>query len=557
MTPTANRALVAFVLLCAGGCGDSLITQAPGSPDDPAADSEFDEGPDNPGPGDVTAEDTSPAEPNHSPLPGNVPLAANPNCKSSRLFGKDGELRASAGRIIDAGFAGYHSGLDPIPNVAGPIKSVLDFGATANDTQDDTAAFQAAIGATTSGVLFVPAGRYIITKRLQFKKSNVVFRGAGQGQTVLFMPKSLGDIDGITFNGNGATQFSFGDAFLKANGSDSGARLASISANVARGNKVLKVSTTTGISVGQVVRVVQKDAGGTLFGALHGGQFPGNVGEDGGKEVFHFYAKVKAIGSKQITLERPLPFEVDTRWTPEVRAARPSMREFGIENMTLEFAGSVYPGHFKEHGFNGIQLSGLQDSWVRNVQILNADYGITLNGCFFSTVTDIVLDATFDRGPLVGHHGLNSSSGNDLLFTRFDVRKKFVHDLTVDGYAMGTVWSNGKGVDLNMDHHGRAPYGTLWSNLDMGQGKRPFGSGGSSNRLPHSAAFSTFWNLTARNNMKLPPADFGPLLNFISVKGITSATGGRADWSVENIAATDLCQPDLHAFAQAQRKAAP
>jgi hypothetical protein len=57
--------------------------------------------------------------------------------------------------------------------------------------------------------------------------------------------------------------------------------------------------------------------------------------------------------------------------------------------------------------------------------------------------------------------------------------------------------------------------------------------------------------------MKLPAADFGPLLNFIGVKGITSATGGRADWSVENIAAADLCQGDLHAFEQAQHKAAP
>jgi hypothetical protein len=230
------------------------------------------------------------------------------------------------------------------------------------------------------------------------------------------------------------------------------------------------------------------------------------------------------------------------------------VREVGLEDFTVEFAGTTYPGHFKEAGFNAIQMSGLHDSWVRRVTILNADYGITMNGCFFSTVSDIVLDAPFDRGGLVGHHGLNSSGGNDLLFTRFDVRKKFVHDLTVDGYAMGTVWSNGKGVDLNMDHHGRAPYGTLWSNLDMGAGKRPFGSGGSSNRLPHSAAFSTFWNLNARATMKFPPNDFGPFLNFVAVKADKPAAP-RADWSIETIANGELCQPDLHAFELEQRKA--
>ncbi len=138
-----------------------------------------------------------------------------------------------------------------------------------------------------------------------------------------------------------------------------------------------------------------------------------------------------------------------------------------------------------------------------------------------------------------------------MLITRFDVCKTFVHDLTVDGYAMGTVFSDGKGVNLNMDHHGRAPYGTLWTNLDMGAGTRPFGSGGSSNRLPHSAAFSTFWNLTARTTMALPAADFGPTLNFVSVNA--TASNPRADWSIENISSAQICQNDLHAFELAQR----
>jgi hypothetical protein len=110
------------------------------------------------------------------------------------------------------------------------------------------------------------------------------------------------------------------------------------------------------------------------------------------------------------------------------------------------------------------------------------------------------------------------------------------------------VFSNGKGVDLNMDHHGRAPYGTLWTNLDMGAGTRPFGSGGSANRLPHSAAFSTFWNLKARKGMKLPPTDFGPKLNFVAA----NATGtGRAGWSVE--ALSNVCQTDLHTTELNQR----
>jgi Pectate lyase superfamily protein len=551
---TSNYQRMLFALLLASlalGCGESRIVD----PDDDLGDeSEFGEGPENLGPGDVNDDGAAAAEPNDAPLPGEVARVAAADCRSSRLFGKDGELRAGSNRLIDNGFAGYHTGLDAIPDVAGPVKSVIDFGAHPNDQGDDTAAFLAAIAGTPSGVLFIPEGRYIITQRLEIKKKNFVLRGAGQGKTVLFFPKSLGDVYGLTQNGNGATNFSFGDGFIRVTGRDTGERLATITANAARGATALSVSSTSGISVGQLVRVVQRDSAGTLLSKLHEDKFPGNKNEDGGKEVFHFYSKVKSVQSGKVTLERPLPFELDTRWAPELRAAKPSVKEVGVEDMTLEFAGTTYPGHFKEHGYNGIQFSGLHDSWVRRVTILNADYGVSLNGCFFSTVTDVTLDTNFDRGNLVGHHGLNSSGGNDVLFTRFDVKKKFVHDLTVDGYAMGTVWSNGKGVDLNMDHHGRAAYGSLWTNLDLGAGKRPFGSGGSGNRMPHSGAFSTFWNLTARNPMKLPANDFGPFLNFVAVKAADPTTAPRPDWSIEKIDAAQLCQPDLHAFEVAQRR---
>ena len=553
---TSNRKLLVLALLGTVGCEGLIVGPEPSEGTEVVEDdTEFSEGPENLGPGDVNDDGASAAPDSDAVLPDAFAQAVDPDCKSSELVGRDGELLEAGGRLIDNSFAGYHTGLDPIPRVAGPSKSVIDFGATPDDDKDDTRAFLDAIAATPKGVLLIPAGRFIITERLEIKKSNFVLRGAGPGKTTLFFPRSLGDVYGLTQNGNGATNFSFGDGFIKVSGSDKGAKLASVTRNVARGGTQLEVSTTTGISAGQLVRVVQKDADATLLKALHNGAFSGNTKEDKGKEVFRFYSKVKSVQAGRITLERPLPFEIDTRWTPEVRAAKPSVKEVGVEDMTLEFAGTTYPGHFKERGFNGIQMSGLHDSWIRKVTILNADYGVTMNGCFFSTVTDVVLDTTFNRGNLVGHHGLNSSGGNDLLFTRFDVKKKFVHDLTVDGYAMGTVWSNGKGVDLNMDHHGRAPYGTLWSNLDFGAGKRPFGSGGSGNRMPHSGAFSTFWNLTARQDLKLPASDFGPFLNFVAVKAADLAAP-RADWQIEKIAAAELCQPDLHAFELARRKRA-
>lgn len=97
-----------------------------------------------------------------------------------------------------------------------------------------------------------------------------------------------------------------------------------------------------------------------------------------------------------------------------------------------------------------------------------------------------------------------------------------------------------------MDHHGRAPYGSLWTNLDMGAGTRPFQSGGSANRMPHSAAYSTFWNLTAAKALALPANDYGPLLNFVAFQTGATSVSSPYDWKLEKIANTELCQPNLH-----------
>ncbi|MEO7093879.1 MAG: hypothetical protein ABI175_11555, partial [Polyangiales bacterium] len=331
-----------------------------------------------------------------------------------------------------------------------------------------------------------------------------------------------------------------------------GAKLTTVTANAGRGAATLTVASTAGIKVGQWVRIQQTDAGGSMLSTYYGGAFPGDVAEDADKQLFDVYSPVTAVTATTITLARTMPFPVDTRWKPTILARAPNTTEIGVEHLTMKFLGTKYPGHFKERGFNAIDFGGVQDSWVRDVVIVNADYGVTLNGDFFCTGTDIVLDTDFDRGPLVGHHGLNSSSGEGILYTRFDVKKTFVHDLTVDDYAFATVWSNGKGVDLNMDHHGRAPYGTLWTALDMGAGTRAFGSGGSAGRMPHTGAYSTVWNLVASKALTRPDASFGPLYNFVAMAG-DKTTPAVTGWSVEVIDRTKLCQPDLHAAMLARR----
>jgi hypothetical protein len=99
-----------------------------------------------------------------------------------------------------------------------------------------------------------------------------------------------------------------------------------------------------------------------------------------------------------------------------------------------------------------------------------------------------------------------------------------VHDISVEWYALHTVFANGNGQDLNMDHHREANYSSLFSNLDCGACTRPFNSGGSANRGAHSGAYSTYWNVHGARELELPPGDFGPLLNFVGFSTKRDAT---------------------------------
>lgn len=475
---------------------------------------------------------------------------------NSALWGADGEKWTPTSRLFDYSYAGYHSGEAAIPDVA-VTANVRDFGALGDGTHDDSQAFIDAIAKTTSGAIRIPAGKYLITKRILLTKSNVVLRGDGPTLTTLEFPKSLAEIDGkdpSTFTN--PSPYSFGDNYLQMKGSDAGTTVANVTVGVKRGAKTLTLSTTSGLTAGKWVTLAETDVSNTLAQRMYGDK--ADPGTDlTGDPLVNFRSRITSISGNTITLERPVPVDVETRWAPQIRTFAPRVTEAGIEHLTIHFKGTDYRGHFLEAGFNAISLSGMVNSWVRDVKIVNADLGVTVNGSTFCTVTGVVTDTDYDRGAKfhkdAGHHALwVSGRSSDMLFSEFDIRKPFVHDLSTEGASIGAVFARGKGTNINMDHHRNAPYATLFTNLDLGTGTRPFDSGGSDFRGAHSASFSAFWGLRSASAFKLPTADFGPQLTFVGVN--TSATSAPdAGWFLEPIAPTSLAPVDIQAAMQHKR----
>ncbi|KAL4856222.1 putative cinnamyl alcohol dehydrogenase 2 [Chlorella vulgaris] len=194
------------------------------------------------------------------------------------------------GRGYDWSLSGYREGAD-MPN-PGPVEVYNvkdDYGAKGDNRTDDTAALTAAVKAASNnsagGVVYLPAGVYILRRQIEVTTANVVFRGEGEQATIIRIPLSLSDA--YTEDGKPTTWYiddkgvihsiwSFGGSFFHFLGksmrsAQTGNRLATINESLPEGTYRIPVDSSAKFSVGQWVRIYVNDestaATGTEFGA--------------------------------------------------------------------------------------------------------------------------------------------------------------------------------------------------------------------------------------------------------------------------------------------------
>ena len=489
-------------------------------------------------------------------------------CDYSSLWGINGEKFDPRGRLPDFSYAGYRAGETNLPAPKARWDLKRDFGAVGDGHTDDSASLQKALDSVKDGVLFVPKGDYVIAKRIDLKHGNLVIRGAGSNQATLLFPNSLQDLFGNTAKGNDQSQWAFRPGLINVTGQDpinKSTFLASVTSPVTRGSYKLQLSNPIAVKKDQWIRLVESDPAkdrpdtGSLVKHLYGDLMPSGSDLLGTQSIVRFLSRVKRVSGKTIELERPLPYDVRLEWAPEIHRFAPTVTEVGVEHLSIHFPWSPYPGHFKEKGYNAIFLQNVSQCWIDDVEIQNSDFGVDLNSTNFCTVRKVTLTTSESRavGPGGkdgnGHHGIDVSHGTENLVIGFDVKTKLVHDISVEWYALHTVFANGRGVDLNMDHHREANYSSLFSNVNCGDCTRPFNSGGSSNRGAHSGAYSTFWNISGTIQMKLPANDFGPLLNFIGLSLKDPTNASTFQWLLDTSGPNGVCPRDLQESMRQRR----
>ncbi|WP_237229125.1 glycoside hydrolase family 55 protein [Rubinisphaera sp. JC750] len=449
-----------------------------------------------------------------------------PVAAQTKLWGRTGEAWDPAGLLPDFSQAGYQRGERAIPERK-PTVSLTKYGIKANT--DITEALQRAIDENPGACIGIPAGKYNVTERIKVESAGTVIQGASVRSTTLYFPKSLYEIDPQeTENGGGmkTTPYSWSGGFLVIGSynADSGPRLP-VTSESKRGDYTLQLESTDGLSTGDEVQLeLADDDAGSLTNYLYRDE-PGDAATIIGKVKLQLHARVVAVDGQQVTLDRPLRTDLQPDWKPTLRKFQFKTQECGLENMTLEFPVTPYGGHFLEMGYNGIDLRGMHN-WVRNVEILNCDSGIFMHGVF-NTLEDITIrsERETDSKGNTGHHGL-TTSGEDCLVTGFNVRTKFVHDLTFGAAATGNVYSAGRGIDLCFDFHRYAPYENLLTDIDLGRGTRPWASGGTQGKGRHTAAGATFWNIESDTPLTPPKEDFAcPEIIFVGLSTRDAGNG--------------------------------
>jgi hypothetical protein len=470
--------------------------------------------------------------------------------ETSRLWGLAGERWERDGRLPDYSYAGYFRGERPLPELQSHV-SVKDYGAVGDGQTDDTAAIKRALKEASGKVIAFPSGRYVITEILEIQDSGTILQGAGPHQTVLYVPKPLEKIRsnmGSTTGGRPTSNYSWSGGIIWARGKWDGKMLSKVTVPARRGAKMLMVDEPDRFEVGGEIRLTMRDdAKNSLTHHLYAGD-PGDI--DNLKSVRESWiARVVEVDrtKRRIVFDRLLRTDVRPEWEPVLYAARCTTEEIGIEHLAIEFPVTPYQGHFTELGYNAIAYSGVRNSWVRNVAIRHADSGIFISGAN-TTVTDVVWISDRKRDGTrnsTGHHGI-TLGGTDQLLCNFDIRTKYIHDITMSRGSAGNVVRNGRGEDLTCDHHKYANNSNLYTDIDAGTGTNIFRSGGGAKLGRHCGAWTTWWNIRTDRPIGFPVGWATDMINIIGVcSDVESITNTDGRW-FERIPPGQLSPSDLY-----------
>lgn len=441
--------------------------------------------------------------------------------------------------LPDYSYAGYKNGEELIPN-QGVVYLATDYGVVANDGIDDSKALINAVdelrAVDGSVILELPAGKIILSDIIYIERSDFILRGAGSGEngTILYFPRPLmyvhdpeplkelreylmefdkrqreekNNID-LAFS-----QYAWSGGFIWTQ--VPGERVKSylekydrpvnVLAKVTsgkRGDFTVTVKNNNSLKVGDVIelQLFNKDGEkGKIVEELYK-----NADVKVGTHHFNFpdlpivrqQLEIKLIDGNQVTFKSPLTISIDTSYEAQIVEWK-YLENVGIENFSINFPMSPLVAHHVEQGFNGINLTRLYNSWVKDIVIVNADSGILTE-----EIANVTIQNITTRGEHYAHYTVAMAGVHNVLAENIIVENSAEHPLSFNTFSTKNVYKNctiyKKPI---LDQHSGANHQNLFDNITVhinelkGDSYPLFAGGGAGYWKPSHGAYSTFWNI--------------------------------------------------------------
>ena len=211
------------------------------------------------------------------------------------------------------------------------------------------------------------------------------------------------------------------------------------------------------------------------------------------------HVEILKISGSKITLKTPLTISIKPVYQAKLVEWK-HLNEVGIEHLRFTFPDTPRVAHHVEPGNNGIFLTRLFNSWVKDVKITNADSGILGEEVSNVTVQDITSD-----GSHLAHYTVTLGGVHNVLVKNLKIYNKTVHPLSFNTFATKNVYQDCEiFADALLDQHSGANHQNLFDNItvhitpDKNNSYFLFGGGGAEYWKPSHGPFSTFWNLNVQ-----------------------------------------------------------
>jgi hypothetical protein len=403
--------------------------------------------------------------------------------------------------------AGYDFGGE-LPKAPKPTASVADFGAKPNDKVDDTEAFEKAL--EQGGVIAIPAGDYLLSRRLEVRKPGTVLLGAGAAKTRLRFTKSLEELQpSPTKNtgGTATTQWSWSGGLLTFHGTSRNGKAQAL-APAKRGDVKLTLREVGDFKAGQEVVLTLQGDDDKLVRYLYAGD-PGKASKLKPPARVELAARIASVDGLTVTLSAPLLVDLPEAFAPTIADAG-ARDDYGLRGVGFHLVSAAYRGHFKEDGWNPLDFHDVHHGWIEDVAFSGVDSGPYVSGSHV-TVRRVQLEAGRAVGPggFIGHHGV-TFAGQAHRLEEFEFKARFHHDVSFSPWTNGNVVRAGGGVDLTLDFHKQGPFANLITNVVSANGANYFACGGGDDLGLDAGAWNIFWNLKGRKGVGFPSAEFCP-----------------------------------------------